>query len=395
MNRDLPLPIHGSTWDLIQRLIAFDTTSRGSNLGLIEWVRDWLAAQGVACRLTYDATAQKANLFGTIAGAGTPTRAGIVLSGHTDVVPVDGQPWTSDPFTATLRDGRIYGRGAADMKSFIAAALAMTPRFAAAPLRAPVHFALSYDEEIGCLGVRGLLADLAREGIRPGGCIIGEPTSMQPVVAHKGKRAYKCCVRGREAHSALTPQGVNAIEYAAKLVVHVRHLADRMRALETRDHRYDVPFTTLQTGIIRGGTAANIVPRDCEMHFEFRYLPGVDPDALEREIQDYARNVLEPEMRRVDPEAGFTFETKAEIPALDTGDTDGITALAQALAQDRSAAKVAYATEGGLFQRAGIPSIICGPGSIEQAHKPDEYIALEQVAMCEAFMDRLLEEMCR
>jgi acetylornithine deacetylase len=392
MNRDLPLPIRTETWELIQRLIAFDTTSRGSNLGLIEWVRDWLKAEGVAAELVYDASEPKANLFATIGGGERP---GLVLSGHTDVVPVDGQAWDTDPFTATLRDGRIYGRGSADMKSFIATALAMTPRFLAAPLKAPVHFALSYDEEVGCLGVRGLLAELARQDIRPGGCIIGEPTSMQPVIAHKGKRAYRCCVRGREAHSALTPQGVNAIEYAAKLVVHVRHIADRMRELETRDNRYDVPFTTLQTGVIRGGTAGNIVPRDCEVHFEFRYLPGVDPDALEREIEDYARQVLEPEMRRVAPEAGFTFETKAEIPAMDTKDEDRITALAQALAKRGDASKVAYATEGGLFQRAGIPSIICGPGSIEQAHKPNEYIALEQVAMCESFMDRLLEEMCR
>jgi acetylornithine deacetylase len=271
----------------------------------------------------------------------------------------------------------------------------MTPDFLAAPLRKPLHFALSYDEEVGCLGVRGLLADLARANIRPGGCIVGEPTSMQPVVANKGKRGYRCCVRGREAHSALTPQGVNAIEYAARLVVHVRHIADRMRQLETRDNRFDVPFTTLQTGVIRGGTASNIVPRDCELHFEFRYLPGVDPDALEREIRDYATQVLEPEMKRVDAAAGFEFELKSEIPALDTADAAAITALAQALSTNRTAAKVAYATEGGLFQRAGIPSIICGPGSIEQAHKPDEYIALEQVAMCEAFMDRLLEEMCR
>lgn len=388
------LPIRADTWMLIQRLVSFDTTSRGSNLGLIEWVRDWLQAQGVGSRLTYDSTGTKANLFATV-GASAGTRPGIVLSGHTDVVPVDGQAWDTDPFVATLRDGRIFGRGTADMKSFLAAALAMTPRFLAAPLRAPLHFALSYDEEIGCLGVRGLLADLAREGIRPGGCIIGEPTGMQPVIAHKGKRAYRCCVRGREAHSALTPQGVNAIEYAAKLVVYVRHVADRMRELETRDHRYDVPFTTLQTGVIRGGTAANIVPRDCELHFEFRYLPGVDPDALEREIRDYATQVLEPEMRRVDPEAGFAFETKAEIPALDTRDDDRITALAQSLARNATAAKVAYATEGGLFQLAGIPSIICGPGSIEQAHRPNEYIALEQVTMCESFMDRLLEEMCR
>jgi acetylornithine deacetylase len=392
MNRDLDLPIRDETWTLIQRLLAFDTTSRKSNLGLIEWVRDRLRAQGVEARLTYDAAGTKANLFATLGGGARP---GVVLSGHTDVVPVDGQPWDTDPFTATLRDGRIYGRGAADMKSFIAVALAMTPRFLAAPLAAPLHLALSYDEEVGCLGVGGLLADLERAGIRPGGCIIGEPTSMQPVIAHKGSRSYRCCVRGREAHSALTPQGVNAVEYAARLVVHIRHLADRMRQLETRDHGYDVPFTTLQTGIIRGGTAGNIVPRECELHFEFRYLPGVDPDALEREIHGYARDVLEPEMRRVDAEAGFSFETKADIPGLDTAEDAAVTALVQALAHNTATAKVAYATEGGLFQRAGIPSIVCGPGSIVQAHKPNEYIELAQVASCEAFMDRLQVEMCR
>jgi acetylornithine deacetylase len=196
MKREDRLPIKAETWELIQRLVGFDTTSRDSNLGLIEWVRDWLARQGVASRLTYDPDGTKANLFATI---GSGTRPGIVLSGHTDVVPVDGQPWDTDPFAATLKDDRIYGRGSADMKSYIACALALTPRFLAADLESPVHFALSYDEEVGCMGVRGLLADLAQAGIRPAGCIIGEPTSMQPVVAHKGKRAYRCFVRGREA----------------------------------------------------------------------------------------------------------------------------------------------------------------------------------------------------
>jgi acetylornithine deacetylase len=386
------MPIKAETWDLIQRLVGFDTTSRGSNLGLVEWVRDWLKGFGVESRLTYDSSGTKANLFATIAKGAKP---GIVLSGHTDVVPVDGQPWDTDPFQATLKGDRIYGRGAADMKSYIAAALAMTPRFLAAELKSPVHFALSYDEEVGCIGVRGLLEDLARNGIRPGGCIIGEPTSMQPVIAHKGKRAYRCCFRGREAHSALTPQGVNAIEYAAKLVVYIRDMADRMRDREPRDEGFDVPFTTLQTGVIRGGTAANIVPRECEVHFEFRYLPGADPDALEAEIKAYAERVLLPEMRAVDPATFISFETKAEIPGLDAGATDAVTALAQALARNRSTAKVAYATEGGLFQRAGIPSIICGPGSIEQAHKPNEFITLEQVAACEAFMERLLAELSR
>jgi acetylornithine deacetylase len=396
MKREAPLPIRAETWALIQRLIGFDTTSRDSNLALIEWVRDWLKGLGVESRLTYDESGSKANLFATLRGGARP---GIVLSGHTDVVPVDGQPWDTDPFVATLKDERIYGRGSADMKSYIACALAMTPRFLAADLKCPVHFALSYDEELGCMGVRGLLADLAQAGIRPAGCIIGEPTEMQPVVAHKGKRAYKCCVRGREAHSALTPQGVNAIEYAAKLVVYIRHMAERMRDCETRDNGFDVPFTTLQTGVIRGGTAGNIVPRDCEVHFEFRYLPGVDPEALESEIKAYAERVLLPEMRSVDPETFISFETKAEIPGLDPAleraEQDRVTALAQALARNPSIAKVAYATEAGLFQRAGIPSIICGPGSIEQAHKPNEFIALEQIALCESFMERLLGEITR
>ncbi|HSD43983.1 MAG TPA: acetylornithine deacetylase [Burkholderiales bacterium] len=388
--------IKADTWELIQRLVGFDTTSRDSNLGLIEWVRDWLGGFGVESRLTYDESGKKANLFATIQKG---TRPGIVLSGHSDVVPVDGQPWDTDPFKATLKDDRIYGRGSADMKSYLACALAMTPRFLAADLKCPVHLALSYDEELGCMGVRGLIADLAQAGVRPAGCIIGEPTSMQPVVAHKGKRAYKCCFRGREAHSALTPQGVNAIEYAAKLVVYIRHMAERMRDCEQRDNGFDVPFTTLQTGVIKGGTASNIVPRDCEVHFEFRYLPGADPEALEAEIKAYAERVLLPEMRAVDPETFISFETKAEIPGLDPSveraEQDRVTSLAQALARNQSVAKVAYATEAGLFQRAGIPSIICGPGSIEQAHKPNEFIALEQVALCESFMERLLAELAR
>jgi acetylornithine deacetylase len=396
MKRDAPPIIKAETWELIQRLVGFDTTSRDSNLGLIEWVRDWLKGFGVESRLTYDESGKKANLFATIRQGARP---GIVLSGHTDVVPVDGQAWDTDPFVATLKDDRIYGRGSADMKSYLACALAMTPRFLAADLKYPVHFALSYDEELGCMGVRGLIADLAQAGIRPAGCIIGEPTGMQAVVAHKGKRAYRCCFRGREAHSALTPHGVNAIEYAAKLVVYIRHMAERMRDCETRDNGFDVPFTTLQTGVIRGGTAGNIVPRDCEVHFEFRYLPGVDPEALESEIKAYAERVLLPEMRSVDPETFISFETKAEIPGLDPAleraEQDRVTALAQALARNPSIAKVAYATEAGLFQRAGIPSIICGPGSIEQAHKPNEFIALEQIALCESFMERLLGEITR
>ena len=392
MKGDAQLPIKAETWEMIQRLVAFDTTSRDSNLGLIEWVRDWLKGFGIGSRLTYDATGKKANLFATIQKGARP---GIVLSGHTDVVPVDGQPWDTDPFAATIKDDRIYARGACDMKSFIAAALAMTPRFLAADLKAPVHFALSYDEELGCIGVRGLIEDLVRNEITAAGCIVGEPTGMQPVIANKGMRTFRCSVHGKEVHSALAPHGVNAIEYAARLVAHIRGIADRLRSSETRDHGFQVPFTTLQTGLIRGGTAPNIVPRECEFHFEFRYLPGADPDALEREIKAYAADVLEPEMRGVDPRAGFEFFTKAQIPGLDTAEADEVTALAQALSRNRGVTKVAFAAEAGLFQQAGIPSIICGPGSIEQAHRPNEFIALDQVARCESFLERLVGELTK
>src|SRR3990172_709771 len=355
MNRkQIPL-IKPETYALIERLISFDTTSRGSNLGLIEWARDYLKDIGIASRLTYDAAGNKANLFATVEKGNKP---GIVLSGHTDVVPVDGQNWASDPFKAALRGDKIYGRGACDMKSYLGVVLGMAPRFAAANLKAPVHFALSYDEEVGCVGARGLLEDLARNNIRPAGAVIGEPTSMQPVIAHKGKRSYQCCVRGKEAHSALTPEGVNAIEYAARIIGYIRHMAERMQACEPRDHGFDVPFTTLQTGVISGGTAGNIVPRECIFQFEFRYLPGADPDALEREIKDYAERVILPEMQRTDPGTSISFETKAEIPGLDTGEAEEVTRLAQALSRNQSATKVAYATEGGLFQQAGIPAII-------------------------------------
>ena len=396
MDRTPNLPagiIRTDTWEMIERLIAFDTTSRESNLGLIEWVRDWLKQQGIDTRLTYDVTGKKANLFATIEpqGAGA-TRAGIVLSGHTDVVPVDGQAWDTDPFKAIIKDDRIYARGSADMKSYLAVALTMTPRFLAAKMKAPVHFALSYDEEVGCIGVRGLIEDLARNNIKPAGCIVGEPTSMEVVIAHKGKRAFRCCVTGREAHSALTPKGVNAIEYAARLIVYVRHMADRMRDTETRDYGFDVPFTTMQTGTIRGGTATNIVPRECIFDFEYRYLPGADPDALEREIRDYAAR-LALEMQGVDPQTRMDIAVQSDAPGLNMEETDQLTYLTKALNRGSSISKVAYATEAGLFQAAGIPSIICGPGSIGEAHRPNEFIALEQVAQCEAFMDRLVVEL--
>jgi acetylornithine deacetylase len=395
MNAASPPEIRDDTWEMIQRLVAFDTTSRESNLGLIEWVRDWLGAQGIECRLTWDRLRAKANLFATLDPGhdGPPRHGGIILSGHSDVVPVDGQDWRTPPFTATRIGERIFGRGTADMKGFIGAALAMTPRFMASPLQMPLHFALSYDEEVGCLGVRSLIDDLTDSGLRPSACIVGEPTGMEVVVAHKGKRAFRCRVHGREAHSALTPLGVNAIEYAARLIVHIRSIADRMRGEGPFQDGFDVPFTTLQTGTIRGGTATNIVPRECSFDFEFRYLPGVDPDTIEREIREHAESTLLPAMRAVAADADIRFEPMSDTPGLSIAETDRLTTLARSLAREQRIGRVGYATEAGLFQQAGVHSIVCGPGHIEQAHRPDEYVAVEQIARCEAFLNRLLEHL--
>jgi acetylornithine deacetylase len=378
-----------ATLDIIEKLIAIPTVSRDSNLGLIEWVRDELARQGVKSRLTYNDANSKANLFATI---GPEDRPGVALSGHTDVVPVDGQDWTSDPFVPTVRDGRLYARGAADMKSFIGTVLAQVPQFLAADLKTPVHLALSYDEEIGCVGVRRLIDDLAAAGIRPAGCIVGEPTSMNVVTAHKAQTQYRCRVHGHEAHSSLTPHAVNAIEYAARIVCRIRDIADRLRASGDRIDGFDVPFTTLQTGVIRGGTATNIVPRDCQFNFEFRCLPGADPQHLFDEVRAYAESLL-PEMRAVAPQADITWELLASAPACDTSERAAIYSLAQALSRGETGRKVAYATEAGLFHQAGIPTIVCGPGSIEQAHKPNEYIELAQIAACERFVGKLIAEL--
>lgn len=372
---------------MIERLIAFPTISRDSNLGLIEWTRDHLAGMGVKSRLTYDSTGKKANLFATLGGG---SRSGLVLSGHTDVVPVEGQAWDTDPFKATVIGDKLFGRGVADMKSYIASALVMAPKFLAANADAPLHLALSYDEEVGCIGVRSLIKDLTESGLTTAGCIVGEPTMMQPIIAHKGTHRFRCCITGREAHSSYTTQGVNSIEYAARIIVYIRQMADRLAQLETRDHSFTVPFTTLQTGTIKGGLASNIVPRDCEFQFEARTMPGASADRLYQEIQDFAASLL-PEMRRVEPNAAIEFEMLASAPGMSMQETDAIVMLAASLARHKPNGAVSYGTEGGLFQQAGIPTVICGPGNIEQAHRPNEFATLEQIAQCEAFMLRLID----
>ncbi len=373
---------------MIERLIAFDTTSRNSNLALIHDVRDYLAGLGVESQLFHDQTGHKANLYATL---GPTDRPGIALSGHSDVVPVDGQDWSSDPWSVVERDGRLYGRGSCDMKSFIAVALAWAPRFLERELETPVHLCVSYDEEVGCVGVRGLLEFLAGQPVKPAACIIGEPTDMKVVTAHKGKLSTRCRVRGLEAHSSLTPHGVNAINAAARVIARLADMAELKAADGPFDPDYDVPYTTVHTGLIQGGTQLNIVPGACTFEFEFRSLPEDDPAALLAEIKSYAHGEVEPAMMEVAPGSGFAWEAMSSFPGLHTAEDAEVVTLAKALAESNDTGKISFGTEAGLFSDTGIPAVICGPGSIAQAHKPDEFVSLAQVALCERFMARLLE----
>lgn len=372
---------------MLHSLIGFDTTSRESNLGLIEWVRDHLRRLGAHTRLSYDEAGRKANLFATVGEGGLP---GLILSGHTDVVPVDGQAWNSDPFRAEVRDGRLYGRGSCDMKGFIACALAAVPQMLAHTGRAPFHLALSYDEEVGCLGVRHLLADLAEQGVRAAACIVGEPTGMQLVVAHKGRCELRCCVQGREAHSSLPGLGVNAIEYGAQIIAFIQRLAQREAATGLRSPGFDVPYTTVQCGTVRGGIAPNTVPKDCEFSVELRYPPGHPPERLVYEIQAFIAHDILPQMRQTWPQSAVDLSLVNDTPAFEIGPDAPLVRLVQQLSGAMQATRAAYNTEAGLFQRHGLPTVICGPGHIAQAHKPDEYIALSELAACEEFLGRLI-----
>ena len=374
----------------LKTLIAFDTTSRHSNLALIHHVADYLHGRGLQPWLAHNGAQTKANLFVTIPAADGSHAGGIVLSGHTDVVPVDGQQWTSDPFSARIADGRLYGRGSCDMKGFIAAVLAAVPQMQAARLMQPLHIALSYDEEIGCLGAPVMLAELAQRGLNPQHCIVGEPTSMRMVVAHKGIHTFRCRVHGKSAHSSLTPQGVNAIEYAAKLIVYINQLAGELQQRQDLDAAFDVPFSTLSTGLIKGGTAVNIIPALCEFEFDYRNLPHMQPEDVAAPIRRHIAEVLEPQMRAVDPACRIEMTQRENVPALGQADNALLHELIAQLVDDAQQHKVAYATEGGQFQAAGMHTVICGPGSIEQAHRADEYIELAQLARCDRFLSALI-----
>lgn len=372
-----------NTLQLLDTLISFPTVSRDSNLDLIEFVRSFLMARGIVSQLFMDARGRKANLFATI---GPGESGGIMLSGHTDVVPVDGQDWSSDPFRLVERNGALYGRGTADMKGFIAAALAAADRATRRSLRAPLHLALSYDEEIGCVGVRSMIDAMTHWNVRPRLCIVGEPTLLRPAVGHKGKTALRAICCGRAVHSAIAPQGVNAIYLASDLVQRIRAMQARIECTGTRDADFDVPYTTLQVGIIRGGLALNIVPDHCELEIEIRNMPEDDPQYLIEAIRHEAATLRYP------PHGAVDLSIVNDYPALATPADSEIVELVSGATGERARIKVGFGSEAGLFSdRLGIPSVVCGPGSIDHAHRPDEFVSIEQLARCDLMLDTVLD----
>lgn len=377
-----------SSLDILCRLIAFNTTSALSNLELITYVRSLFADRGIACEIVQSDDGRKANLFASVGPIGTP---GILLSGHTDVVPVEGQNWSFPPFIATVRDDRVYGRGSCDMKGFVACAIALMLRAANERLSRPLHLALSYDEEIGCIGVRRLLDHLHTSALRPLLCIVGEPTQMHLALGHKGKTTLRAHCHGHEGHSSLAPHFPNAIHLAADLVGLLRATQSRLVESGAHDPAYDVPYTTVHVGKINGGTALNIVPNSCTVDFEIRNLPDDDArrivETLREQVEAVAQSVSKP-----DKTARIELAQLNDYPGLDTSPTiEAVRFIGKLLPASDSHGKVAFGTEGGLFaQRLDVPVIVCGPGSIEQAHKPDEYISLAQLNACDVFLGRLL-----
>lgn len=375
---------------LLAELVGFATVSRDSNLALIEFVGDYLQGLGVNSELIYNAERTKANLLASI---GPSVPGGVVLSGHTDVVPVDGQAWTVDPFCLSEMDGKLFGRGTADMKGYLASVLAAVPTFLASPLRRPLHLAFSYDEEVGCLGVRSLLEVLPQRIPQPALCLIGEPTELQPVLGHKGKLAMRCHVRGAPCHSAYAPYGVNAIEQAARLIGRLGEIGAELAEPSRHDGRFDPAYSTVQVGMIQGGTALNIVPADCRFDFEVRALPDFAPQGVVEKLQDYAEQALLPRMSAVSADTAIRFEHLSAYPGLATAPDSEAARLIARLCGSDAFGTVAFGTEGGLFDQAGIPTVVCGPGSMDQGHKPDEYVSVEQMAACDRLMDRLAKHL--
>lgn len=377
--------------DLLATLVGFDTTSAKSNLALIGFVQDTLKGQGVESVLVPSPDGDKADLFATIGGKGD---GGIGLSGHSDCVPVEGQSWSSDPFTLTERSGKLYGRGTCDMKGFLACVLASVPLFKSSPLKEPIHIIISYDEEVGCTGVRPLIAKLGKDLPRPRAIIVGEPTSMAVIDAHKRIDAYRTIVHGREAHSSLPALGVNAISAAAALVGELDRIGANIAAKQN-DQRFEPPFSTVSVGTIHGGTAANIVPKTCEFQWQVRSLPSAAPADIPRDLTAFAKSALLPRMRQVTQEAAIEIKAENSVPAFVAAPQSDAVALALALTGATETRAVSYTTEAGLFEMAGCSAVICGPGDIAQAHAADEYVSLVQLEACMVFLAGLAKELRR
>jgi acetylornithine deacetylase len=378
--------------EILRRLVAFDTVSANSNLALIDWVADYLKGYGIATSLTFNDARDKANLFATIGPQ--DAGGGVILSGHTDVVPVIGQSWDTDPFALVERDDKLYGRGTADMKSFIAIALALVPEFKARALRRPLHLALSFDEEVGCFGAPHLIESLPRGAARPSLVIVGEPTNMAVANAHKGCHVFATAVTGLAAHSSAPQRGVNAIFAASEIIQFIAGLAGEARAAARPESGFEPPYTSFNIGTIAGGTAMNIIPRDCEFTWEFRPLPGEDTAAISERIERFIATDLLPRLRKVHPGADVATRALARIPGLVAQPGSPAEELARQLTGANHSTVVAYGTEAGLFQGAGIPAVICGPGSMEQGHQPNEFITLEQIEAGAAFQRRLADWAC-
>jgi acetylornithine deacetylase len=378
------------TADILARLIGFDTTSSKPNRALMDWVQDLLGGAGIAAQIIPDASGGKANLYATI---GPQDRPGVMLSGHTDVVPVDGQVWTRPPFVLTKAGGRYYGRGATDMKGFVASALAAALMAARRPLATPLHLALSYDEEVGCLGVVSLIDMLAHAPHLPAMCIVGEPTGMQVATGHKGKIALRATCTGREGHSALAPMALNALHLGADFLGAVRRLQDEVAESGLQDGDYDVPYTTLHVGKMQGGVQVNIVPNSCTLDFEIRNLAGDDPQALIDRLRVEADRITAP-LKAAFPEAAITIDRLWDYPGLGTPSSAPVVQFVKSLTGANGTMKVAFGTEGGLFStRLGIPTVICGPGSMAQGHKPDEWVSVGQITRCDAMLAALLDRL--
>lgn len=374
--------------NLLSRLIEFDTTSCNSNLNLIDFTQSYLQQRGIKSELAFDETRQKANLFATISGP--ENVPGIVLSGHTDVVPVTDQDWTKAPFNTTIEDNKLYGRGSTDMKGFIAVCLALTEDIQQADLKQPIHFAFSYDEEVGCLGVRTLLEELKHREVIPAACIVGEPTLMQTIRAHKGKISQRCHVHGHACHSSRIDEGLNAVEYAAQIITYLHELSLRIEQDGPFDEEFTPAYTSVHTGPVQGGSVLNIVPEYCTFDFEFRNIPEHDGNKLLQEVKDYAEKSLLPRMKKKNLKAAIRFEELSEIPAFSSATDLPLTQLCLSLSPYDKAGKISFGTEAGLFQNLGMQAIVCGPGNIDQAHKPDEYIEISQLQSCRQFLTQTI-----